>query len=218
MKTLFKTEVGSRAWGMEKPDSDRDLFCVYTQPASEYLRTGLNDQTRPAKTYMDGGMEVDEQFMEIGHLIGLLKKGNVNAIWAACSPIVHYGYDEAMLLRTIVANNLSKATYASINGMAHSQMNDVKKRATVRDPQKNRNSAARTLNFGISLLNTGTLLFNGVGDVTPGEVGELFRELDAAHLRSELPDVVDRKPFEDYLYALRMGEIIENDLVIRSRY
>jgi predicted nucleotidyltransferase len=90
---LFVTEVGSRMWGMEKFASDYDLFHCYQQPAREYLRTSTFEKSRPAKKDYDlrDGVtrELDCQYMEIGHLVNLLKKGNVNAIWAVCSPVVH---------------------------------------------------------------------------------------------------------------------------------
>lgn len=207
MKYLFVTEVGSHMWGMGTPESDHDLFYVYQQPSREYLRTSSFEGTRPAKKYVENGEEIDAQYMEIGHLVGLLKKGNVNAIWAVCSPVVRQESFYRRALANIVKNNLSSQTYASVNGMAHSQINDTVKRAGVRDPQKNWNTAARTIQFGINLLIDGDIRFDPVSNVTPAEVGMMFRELDKVRDTSPLPDVVNREPFEDFLYNIRMGEI-----------
>lgn len=91
--------------------------------------------------------------------------------------------------------------------MAHSQMNDTVKRAGVCDPVKNRNTAARTLKFGIHLISDGDIRFEPVGDTSASEIGELFRELDAAHENSPLPDEVDPESFERFLYDLRISEI-----------
>ena len=217
MTDLFVTEVGSRMWGMEKPDSDYDMFHVFAQPSDDYLRRSSFDTTHPHKTFFEDGKEIDAQFMEIGHLIGLLKKGNVNAIWAVCSPVVHIESGYRSLLKKLVQENLSSATYASVNGMAHSQMNDTKKRATVRDPEKSRNTAARTLQFGITLLNKHILRFEPVSDSTPSEVGELFRVMEDARDKTSLPDSVDRAPFEEFIFELRMAEIIGNHPNIRIK-
>ena len=136
MIDLFTTEVGSRMWRMDKPDSDYDLFVVYMQSYREYMRKGSFVNTLPHKQYMEDGKEIDAQYIEIGHLVSLLKKGNVNAIWGVCSPIVRVDHPILQSLRYILLGNLSKETYASVNGMAHSQMNDTKKRENVRVPGK----------------------------------------------------------------------------------
>jgi predicted nucleotidyltransferase len=211
---IIITEVGSRMWGMAKPDSDYDLYHIFMQSSREYLRTSSFEGNRPAKTYMDGDKEIDAQYMEIGHLVGLLKKGNVNAIWATCSPIVYKDCPALHQLQEIVKDNLSSQTYASVNGMAHSQINDTVKRAAVKDPQKNRDTAARTLQFGINLIKNGKIEFKPFHDATPEIIGELFRELENARNTSELPEVVFRHPFEEFLYELRLKEIINNDLSI----
>ena len=205
---LFITEVGSRMWGMEEFASDYDLFNVYQQPSTEFLRTSSFKGTMAAKSYVDiEGREIDAQFMEIGHLINLLKKGNVNAIWGACSPVIHKGCPDMHRLRDIVRENLSTQSYASINGMAHSQMNDAVKRVAVKSPEKSRATAARTLLFGINLLDQGKTLFTPVTNTTPAEIGELFRRLEDARENSDLPEIVDPVPFEDFLYDLRIKEI-----------
>jgi hypothetical protein len=195
-------------WGMAKPDSDYDLFVVYLQSYEDYMRKGGFVDTFPHKQWMEGDKEMDAQYMELGHLVQLLKKGNVNMIWGVCSPIVH---DEQLgilgKLREIVLSNLSKETYASVNGMAHSQMNDTKKRATVRDPAKNRATAARTLKFGVNLLKYGKVTFDPVFEATPADIGVLFRELDEAKESSILPDYPDPKPFEDFMLRVRLEEI-----------
>ena len=131
---LFVTEVGSRMWGMADVSSDHDMFCCYLTPASEYLRTGNFHPNRPSKTgVMVDGAEYDFQYMEIGHLVGLLKKGNVNAIWAVCSGIVHKESPILTQLKFITRSQMSKATYHSIEGMAISQMGDAIKAEKIPD-------------------------------------------------------------------------------------
>jgi hypothetical protein len=80
----------------------------------------------------------------------------------------------------------------------------------MRDPEKNRNTAARTLQFGINLIGAAEIRFDPVSGASPSEVGMLFSELDAVRDTSPLPDEVNRKPFEDFLYDLRMDEIMKS--------
>ena len=207
---LFITEVGSRMWGMNNPDSDYDLFHVFQQPSLEYLRTSTFEKTRAAKSYFENEKEIDAQYMEIGHLVNLLKKGNVNAIWNVCSPIVHKNSEWLTKLQNVVINNLSKSSYASINGMAHSQFNDVIKRATVKDPLKSKATTMRTLQFGVTMLMNHKIEFKPPEDeVTNENIGKWFRYLDIAKEKSMLPDETDPKPFEDFLYDIRMIEIFD---------
>jgi hypothetical protein len=93
---LFVTEVGSRMWGMADETSDYDLFCCYNTPAKEYLRTGEFEKTKPHKNFIEDGKEYDIQYMEIGHLVKLLMKGNVNTSDKVCQwkENDEYGYWE----------------------------------------------------------------------------------------------------------------------------
>ena len=38
VKILYAVESGSRAWGVESPDSDYDVRFVYVRPMKEYLK------------------------------------------------------------------------------------------------------------------------------------------------------------------------------------
>ncbi len=198
-------------WGMEDLSSDHDLFCCYATPSSEYLRTGNFHPTRAAKTHqIIDWQEYDFQYMEIGHLVNLLVKGNINAIWAVCSPIVHEDNSYLHNLIEIVKNNLSRASYASINGMAHSQLNDVIKRAAVKDPLKSKATACRTLVFGSNMLEGNGLKFEpATGEFTPKRIGEEFRRLEEAKENSSLLEEVNDKEFRDFLFGLRMDEIVK---------
>ena len=209
---LFITEVGSRMWGMENFASDYDLFHVFQQPSSDYLRKGIFKQTRAAKTYMQDGKEIDAQYWEIGHLIHQLKKGNVNAIWGVCSGVVWKNSNELKTLRDIVIANISKESYHSIRGMAMSQFSDATKRAAVRDPEKSLWTCTRTLNFGCNLLFAGYVGFEKPTTSAIDEefCKEEFKILDECYKLSTLPDHVNPKPFEDFLWNIRMSEILDN--------
>lgn len=212
-KYLFVTEVGSRMWGMEKFASDYDLFHVYQAPAKDYLVSGNFGNTKPAKTWVDtNNREIDAQYMEIGHLVNLLKKGNVNAIWAVCSGVVHKDSEVLQQLKHITLQNLSRASYHSIRGMAISQLNDAEKRKEVRDPQKSLWSCKRTLEFGHILLTGGGVYIQCYSghEMTKEILDKEFDRLDAAFERSKLPEYPNHSHFDNFLYRLRMQEILDN--------
>jgi predicted nucleotidyltransferase len=209
---LFVTEVGSRMWGMEDLASDYDLFQCYRQPAAEYLKSGTFKKSRPARTYTIEGDDkpVDAQYMEIGHLVNLLKKGNVNALWAVCSPVVHLDSPVLQQLKKITLDNLSRQSYHSIKGLAMSELSDVTKRKDVRDPQKSLKTCVRTLWFGQDLLLGRKLAFTPVSNiVSEKNCHEEFALLDNAYESSTLCDAPDPKPFEDFLFMLRITEILD---------
>jgi predicted nucleotidyltransferase len=215
---LFVTEVGSRMWGMAKFASDYDLFHVYQTPSKDYLVSGNFGSTKPAKSWVDEkNREIDAQYMEIGHLVNLLKKGNINAMWAVCSRVVHKDSEVLQQLKYITLQNLSKASYPSICGMAISQLKDAEKRKEVRDPQKSLWSCKRTLEFGHTLLTGGGVFLqcNSGYEMTEEILQKEFDRLDEAHKMSKLPDAPNPKHFDNFIYRLRMKEILDNNIVVK---
>jgi hypothetical protein len=205
---LFITEVGSRMWGMADISSDHDLFFCYQTTASNYLRTGNFEPTRAQHKYVDGdGMEYDCQFMEIGHLVNLLMKGNVNMVWAVCSPIVHRHSNTLDRLKVLTESQLSKDSYASIKGMATSQFLDAEKRAEVRTKEKSLATCVRTLNFGVGLLYGRGCAFLPFWNATETMCKQSFEYLELAMKASTLPVHPRYDLFTDFLLAVRCIEI-----------
>jgi hypothetical protein len=166
--------------------------------------------THQQKKYIRDGIEVDESFMEIGHLIGLIIKGNCNAIWSVCSPIVHKHHHYLDELENIVRKNPTRESYHSIKGMANSQYYDAVKRVDVRDPQKSLKTAYRTINFGIHLLYRGVFEFTPIeGYISNEDVIEHMARLDEAYNDSKLYDVEDWE-YRDFLEKIRLHEYVEN--------
>ena len=94
--------------------------------------------------------------------------------------------------------------------MAHSQLNDAIKRASVKDPLKSKATTMRTLQFGVTMLMNHKIEFKPPeDDVTNENIGKWFRYLDIAKEKSMLPDEVSVKPFEDFLYDIRLSEIFD---------
>jgi predicted nucleotidyltransferase len=217
-RQLWITEVGSRMWGMDDVSSDHDLVEVYQCSTTDILRGERCSDTRPMKKYISDvdGIEVDHQAMEVGHLINLLIKGNINTIWAVTSPKVWYADNPSALteLASIVRANLSKASVKSIQGMAISQMKDASLRAHVRNPAKSRITALRTIKFGEELLASGKLNYNvkdkiniAAEEITNGDLLDAIHYLDVVYNQSPLPASVDPEPFRDYLYRLRVQPV-----------
>lgn len=215
MNTLFITEVGSRMWSMNTLSSDHDLVEIYQCPTKRILRGESVPNTRPMKQYLGSdSIPVDYQAMEIGHLINLLIKGNINAIWAVTSPkkwytAPLYTHDRTTVhdeLITLVIRNLSKKSYMSIYGMAESQYRDSVKRADVRDPLKSKLTALRTLLFGIRMLEYGTLDYTVGKDLvlkSDDQVTHAFMRLKQAHANSRLHDEPHEDVFREFLYDVR---------------
>jgi hypothetical protein len=209
MKTLFISCVGSHMWGMQSPESDIDLVMIYIAPTRALLRGEKILPTVRQQITARGGEYYDTLGWEIGHLINQLIKGNVNAIWYVCSPLVIKPSTIQEELSALVHANLCRQTYHSIKGMAQSQIKSEEKPA--QDPRiagKGYRTALRTINFGISLLSEGRICFAPVFH-TPGakEVTEKMRQLDEAYVASRLPDQPDEDAFREFLLRRRMEEM-----------
>jgi predicted nucleotidyltransferase len=212
MKTLFITNVGSHMWNMQTPESDLDLMLVYQEDTKHILEGKPIHVTKPDKSFVNGtdGILVDQKEQEIGHLVNKLIDGNVNAIWTVCTPIIVHDNHYLQELRTIVEHNLSKASYASINGMAMSLLKDHTKRAGVMPEGKALRTAWRTCVFGQSLLLEGKIKFKPMfEDVTVEDVEWIIKSLKYIYeSASSLPDKPDEKPFRDFLFKLRIDNLV----------
>lgn len=220
MIPMWTTEVGSRMWCMHDLASDYDWVNIYRFNTTRLLEGRPGPSTLPQKQYVTStGREMDQTYMEVGHLVSLLLKGNVNAVWSVMSNAIvyddgaiearnHYVQSEFEELRDLVRENLSTSMYNSINGMALSQATDAVKRADVRDPGKSLRTAMRTLLFGIRIFEENELYFTPVMDVpTADHLDETRRRLMASANHSKLPNHVDEEPFRDWLYNVRISDL-----------
>jgi len=203
-KILFETEVGSIMWGMQTPESDHDIMQVYAQPTRDILSGKVIIKNKPHHQYKQFGYEWDYQFMEIGHLVNLLIKGNCNAIWMVTSPVVITDSDVLKKLRDLTVTNLSKASYDSINGLATSNFKDQEKRPLMR-PNKAYKQCLRTLNFGTTLFETGELRYSPVTkEVDKNDIEDAFIRLNKAYENTKLINSPNEQVFRDFLYNLRI--------------
>jgi len=205
-RTLFETEVGSYMWNMQTLQSDRDIIRVYAQPARDILSGKNHNRNKPATKFTKDGMDWEYQHMEIGHLINLLIKGNVNALWAVTSPIVLRPSKELDELRKITLENLSKESFASINGMAKSNFLDNKKRPAM-PSNKAYKQCLRVLTFGINLFEFGKVIYQPIlKEVTENDIELAFNHLYEARTNTKLITSPNEQVFREYLYTLRVSE------------
>ena len=83
VKVVFASVVGSRAYGLEGPDSDCDAKFVFVQPLEKYL-----DMNGPVE-YLDGGDDCTGYDLRV--FLRLLKKSGFNAMEMVHSPNVFIG-------------------------------------------------------------------------------------------------------------------------------
>lgn len=212
-KTLFITNVGSHLWGMQTPESDLDLMVVYQESTRDILEGRLIHKTKPDKTFERDGVTVDQKEQEIGHLVNKLIDGNVNAIWTVCTPLIMQDHPYLEELCKITKQNLSKASYASIKGMAISQFKDHTKRAGVMPEGKALKTVWRTCEFGQMLLLAKEIKFRPapLEEVTVSDAEWILNALDYTYNQSTLPDRPDEKPFRDFLFNIRIDELTRRE-------
>ncbi len=83
-KLLLKTLAGSRAYGLETPESDYDYHAVFITPTSELLALG---NTPKGQTW-DESKDVDLQTWELGRFLFLATRCNPTILETFVAPIV----------------------------------------------------------------------------------------------------------------------------------
>jgi len=223
-------------WGQEHSQSDIDKFEVYIFDSRSFLLGDRHDGGEKTKEIVNG-VEEETDSCEIGHVIKMLIKGNVNFLWGVMSPkldLVTTNIDPTVFnLRSVVYSNLSRATVHSIRGFAVHNLKHwygivldkvvsidgqvihvVVKRKVPRlfegDKKYHKiiNTCARTLGFGIKLLSEGVLDFdNPIGAGSVEGVIDLLNQLEMADWESALPEKPDPAPFEEYLLWTRISDL-----------
>jgi hypothetical protein len=148
--------------------------------------------------------EYDFGYLEIGHFCGLLKKGNVNALWALLSPIVVYQKPVMTVLRDIIQQVHTSDIVPSGIGMTISQLYDVEKRAEVKPPMKSLKTAYRTIQFVYNHLNSGTWRFDPVTwDVSKEDIENLIDGAKDMELNGKY-EHMPSDAIEQWIYQLRV--------------
>ena len=85
VKILYAVESGSRAWGVESPDSDYDVRFVYVRPKEEYLR--LQEKRDVIEWQLDEVLDING--WDLKKTLVQFHKGNATLFEWANSPIVY---------------------------------------------------------------------------------------------------------------------------------
>lgn len=211
---LFTALVGSRAHGMETPESDVDLRYVMVVPTAQLVSLTYED-----KHVRKRGGYRDENFWELRRFIELALKADGNTLEALRAPLVA-STPEGDELRALFPKFLSKPRIrGAFLGFAENQ-----RRRMFSDSVKKNTKAGvhylRTLYNGLELLNTGdmtvrigdtpfgeTLMRVKRGEVSVEEVLRLGSELesnyDAAAASSKLPAEPDLAAIDEFYVRVR---------------
>lgn len=149
---IYRCVIGSRAYGLDRDNSDVDRRGVYLPPASMHWSVfGVPEQLE--------NQETQECYWEIGKFIALALKANPNVLETLYSPLVEYADAFAQRLRDERAIFLSRLVYQTFNGYAMSQFRkieqDVRNQGTIK--WKHAMHLIRLLYSGIAALRTGEL-------------------------------------------------------------
>ena len=109
VKVLYAVESGSRAWGVESPDSDYDVRFIYIRKRKEYLR--LQEKRDVMECQLDEVLDING--WDLKKALIQFHKGNATLFEWANSPIV---YKEAQGWREVYE---SCKPYFSIKAALH---------------------------------------------------------------------------------------------------
>lgn len=85
VKVLYAVESGSRAWGVESPDSDYDVRFVYVRPKEDYLK--LQERRDVIEWQLDEVLDING--WDLKKTLVQFHKGNATLFEWANSPIVY---------------------------------------------------------------------------------------------------------------------------------
>ena len=209
---MYRSVVGSRAWGLAEAASDTDRRGVYLAPAA--LQWSLGGAPRAVE------VTPEEAYWELQHCLVLALKANPTVLECLASPLVEVASPVGEELRSLLPAVLSRRAHATFNAYAASQFRklqrDVDKGGAPR--WKHAMHLLRLLVTGERLLRTGVLHLD-VSDqrdrllaVRRGELawdaveewrGRLHAAVDAALPHSPLPDEPDVARVDAFLIAAR---------------
>ncbi len=193
-KIVLKVLTGSRAYGLERENSDWDYHAVHIAPTSDLLKLG----PAPKGHVWDESKDEDRQTWEIGHFLHLATRCNPTILETFVAPAVQLTLPFAPELRSLLPYVLNrKRIHDSFLGYAHNQRTKLFKKPD--DPTKDQptdrawkfaTQYMRVLIVGEALLRTGELVID-MAQHGPGEYTVNFLR-DVRHGNFSLGNVVDR--------------------------
>ncbi len=214
---IYRCVVGSRAYGLEGPDSDTDRRGFYLPPAAlHWSLRGVPEQLEDEAA--------QECYWELQKFLELALRGNPNVLECLYTPLVEHATPLARELLGMRAAFLSKLVYQTFNGYVLSQFRrleqDVRAKGAVR--WKHVMHMIRLLLSGIAVLREGELpvdvganrarlLAIRAGELPWEEVErwrhELHHALDEAYLRTRLADRPDYEAANRFLIEARRSAV-----------
>lgn len=210
---IYRCVIGSRAYGLDRDESDTDRRGIYLPPASMHWSVfGVPEQLEDHAT--------QECYWEYEKFIRLALKANPNVLEVLYSPMVEHVDPLAQPLLAQRAILLSRLVYQTFNGYALSQFakieQDVRNYGRIR--WKHAMHLIRLLRAGISALRIGELPVrvetgrDELLDIRDGRVPwdrvdalrkSLHVEFESAFRESRLPERPDYRNADELLIAAR---------------
>ena len=184
---ILKVLCGSRAYGLENPDSDYDYHAVYVTPTTHFFQIGkMNTETAWVE-----GEDKDQQSWEIGHFLKLAVHNNPTILETFVAPVEHAAPWGRTLRKLFPAFLARQRIYDAFRGYAKNQRVKMldNKEAEVRT-WKFAVAYLRVLAHGIELLSTGT--YNP--KITDPEFNQFLRDVKAGvkYSKGQIIDETDR--------------------------
>ena len=206
LNIISRTNVGSHMWGMERPDSDLDIFEIYLADTRDIL---LGKQPK-SYCYKVGTTE-DISGHELGKALQMIMDGNINFVCGVYSPLIIFDSNLFKQFRSIALQNQSQKIYKSVHGMAIHNIKHLKLEGLT---EKKAKTILRTIEFGIEFLNGNGAKFRKYDKQLPPDyrsticlIEGKLKELDNAKLTSPLPELPENiHVANDWLCKLRIKE------------
>jgi predicted nucleotidyltransferase len=230
MTILWHSIIGSHLWGTNNAESDIDIAQVYVAPLSDILvgkqfKGKFNIQSTKEEIGVSfpgvEGTHVELTTIELGHLVELLKKGNINMLWFVMSTRQEtysvIGSKIMKELRAITMNNYSTRTYHSVKGMAKKAIASGSKKEDSEYFHRV-HMVNRSLEQLRVLFMTGKLSFDIHVTKNPLLTQELVDKIDniIENKMYVIKDDVDVSAFDRFLYKTRMRLATVDDLKYTS--
>jgi predicted nucleotidyltransferase len=214
---IYRCTVGSRAFGLDVPDSDTDRRGIYLPPATlEWSLYGLPEQLEDHET--------QECYWELQKFLVLSLKANPNVLECLYTPLVEFTTPTADELLAHRQAFLSKLVYQTYNGYVLSQFKKLEQdlRTAGELKWKHVMHLIRLLLSGISILreqivpvdvgaHKERLFAIRSGDVTWEKVNawrlELHKEFDQAFEKTTLPERPDYEWANEFLISARRSMV-----------
>lgn len=212
---IYECVIGSRAYGLDTPDSDTDRRGIYQAPTDLVL--SLYDP--PSQLEDDGRQEC---FWELKKFLVLALKANPNVLEVLYSPLIEIATPASEALLAIRPAFVSRLVYQTFNGYVISQFKKMMHSRKVKQKPnwKHAMHLIRLLESGITILTTGELRLrtehrDELLEIRSGQWAwervdrwrqELHEEFDAAFRSTTLPERPDYATVNDYLVCARRDE------------